>query len=286
MPPTRASPRGGDAGAAPQWSRRHRKYFHAYSLSLQNVLQLRSSLLMDRIGGLALITTLYFFWSALLGSSERFLGYDRAQMLSYVLAMNVLRSLVFTGRGWEVVREISSGRIASALVRPVDYRGYCLSLDLGAKSVHAAAAVLEVAFLIRIFDAPVYVPVRAAAWVLFLAAATLSSLVFFLLEFMVASLAFWTSESAGPLFCFELFVQFAAGAFFPLDVLPRGLQLGLRLTPFPALMFLPLQIYLERIPLKEALSVLLLQGFWCAALLLFSSKLWRMGLDNYAAEGG
>ncbi len=275
-------PVGGPSAGGAAW----RKYAYAYSLSLQNVLQLRSSLLMDRIGGLALITTLYFFWSALLGSSERFLGYDRAQMLSYVLAMNVLRSFVFTGRGWEIVREISSGRISGALVRPIDYRAYCLSLDLGAKSVHVAAAGLEVAFLIWIFSAPVYLPARAETWALFAAATALSSLVFFLLEFMVASLAFWTSESAGPLFCFELFVQFAAGAFFPLDVLPQGLQTALKLTPFPTLLFLPLQIYLERIPLSQALQVLLLQGFWCVLLLLLSSKLWRLGLDNYAAEGG
>ncbi|MBI5200913.1 MAG: ABC-2 family transporter protein, partial [Elusimicrobia bacterium] len=221
-----------------------KKYLYAYAMSLQNVLQLRASLLMDRVGGIAILTTLYAFWSALLPSGGAFLGYDRTQMLTYVLVMNLLRSFVFTGRGWDLVREISSGRISGYLLRPIDYRGYSLALDLSQKTIHLGASLLEVAFLILVLRAPLRLPERPETWALFAAAAALSSLIFFALEFCVASLAFWTSESAGPLFCFELFLQFAAGVFFPLDVLPAGLRRGLDLTPFPYMVFLPIQIFL------------------------------------------
>jgi len=262
-----------------------RKYLTAYGIALQQVLQRRSSLLMDRLGGIAVIVSLYYFWKALLASRGSFLGYSWEQMLTYVLAMNILRSFVFTGRGWELVGEISSGRISSYLVRPISYRGYSLALDMAQKTVHLLAAFLELGVLIALFGAPVYLP-RLGTWPLFILAILMSSLIFFFLEFMVCSLAFWTSESGGPLFCFELFLQFAAGAFFPLDVLPALLQKALQLSPFPYMVFFPINIYLERVTTSEAAGILLIQALWLSAFVWASWALWRVGLQNYSAEGG
>jgi ABC-2 type transport system permease protein len=262
------------------------KYLVAYGIALQQVLQRRSSLLMDRVGGIAIIVSLYYFWMSLLGTKQSFLGYSREQMLSYVLAMNVLRSFVFTGRGWELVGEISSGRISSYLVRPISYHGYTLALDMAQKTVHAAASLIEVGVLVLIVQAPVYAPARWQTWLLFAVSVALSSMIFFFLEFIVSSLAFWTSESGGPLFCFELFLQFAAGTFFPLDVLPAALRQALSLTPFPYMVFLPINIYLERLSFAQASQTLLIQACWLAAFVWAALGAWRVGLRNYSAEGG
>lgn len=262
------------------------KYRAAYAIALQSTLQHRASLFMDRIGGLAYITALYFFWDALLKGQDSFLGYSRAQMLSYVLAMNFLRSFVFTGRGWELVHEISSGRLSNYLLRPLSYLGYSLALDLAQKTVHAGASVLEIAVLIWALKAPLYLPAEPATWVLFALAVCLSSLLFFMLEFMVSSLAFWTSESGGPLFFLQLFMQFAAGAFFPLDVLPKWIQTALAWTPFPYLVFGPISVYLERTAPARAFSMFAVQAAWLAVFFVILRTAWQRGLQNYAAEGG
>ena len=44
-----------------------KKYLTAYNIALQQVLQRRASLLMDRVGGIAVILSLYYFWKAMLG---------------------------------------------------------------------------------------------------------------------------------------------------------------------------------------------------------------------------
>lgn len=263
-----------------------RKYLHVFKIGLQNVLQHRASLLMDRVGGIAVLLALYYFWSSLLSDRPAFLGYTREQMLTYVLGTNLLRSLVFTGRGWDLVTEISSGRLSSYLLRPIRYPAYSLSLDLAQKSVHLAAACLEIGLLCALFKIPVFLPVRAATWLLFAASAAVSSLIFFHLEFLVSSLAFWTAESGGPLFCFELFLQFASGAFFPLDVLPGGVRQALHLTPFPYMASVPLNIYLERIPATEAARLLSIELAWLVCLAAAVQVFWRRGLRAYAAEGG
>lgn len=263
-----------------------KKYLYVYAISLQNVLQRRATLLMDRVGGVAVMVALYFFWSALLTGRESFAGYTRDKMLTYVLLVNILRSFVFTGRGWELVQEISSGRISSYLVRPLNYQSYALALDMAQKTIHLCAGFFEIGVLILLFDAPFYAPKSAETWLLFFVSAAISSLIFFLLEFLVASLAFWTSESAGPLFCFEIFVQFSSGAFFPIDVLPPAAQKALAMTPFPYVVYQPISIYLERSPLADALWGLAAQGMWLMLIAAAAAFVWSRGVRTYAAEGG
>lgn len=263
-----------------------KKYLVAYSIALQETLQRRSTLLMDRLGGFAIVVSLYSFWSALVGDRSSFLGYTRPEMLTYVLIINVLRSLVFTGRGWLIVGEISSGRISSYLVRPVSYHGYALALDLAQKTVHVASALVEVALLAALARGGVFLPREPASWALFAAASGLSCLLFFFMEFMVSSLAFWTSESGGPLFCFDLFLQFAAGAFFPLDVLPEALRRILAATPFPYMVYVPARLFLEKIPPAEAARLLAIEAAWLAVFAAAAHAVWNRGLRVYAAEGG
>lgn len=263
-----------------------KKYLVAYSISLQETLQRRSTLIMDRVGGFAVVLSLYSFWNALLGDKPSFMGYTRSEMLTYVLAINVLRAFVFTGRGWQLVGEISNGKISSYLIRPISYHLYSLSLDLAQKTVHVVSSLLEVALLAAFVRGGIFLPRNPSTWLLFAASAALASLIFFFMEFLVSSLAFWTSESGGPLFCFELFLQFAAGAFFPLDVLPEALRRALTATPFPYMVYFPARIFLEKIPPAEAAGVLAHEAAWLAAFVAAALWVWKAGVRSYAAEGG
>jgi ABC-2 type transport system permease protein len=260
-------------------------YSVAYSIALQETLQRRWSFLMERVGSFAVVLSLYSFWSALLGTRHDFLGYTRAEMLTYSLTLNFLMSFVFTGRGWMLVGEIASGKVSSYLVRPVNYQGYSLALDMAQKTVHAGSALLEIALLSALVGG-LFLPHDPAAWALFAVSAVAASLLFFFLEFSVSTLAFWTSESGGPLFCFELFVQFAAGAFFPLDVLPAGLRRLLEATPLPYMAYYPARILLGKVGAAEGARLVGLELLWLAGAVAFASFAWRRGLRSYSAEGG
>ena len=131
-----------------------------------------------------------------------------------------------------------------------------------------------------------FLPRDPATWFLFSISVVLSSLLFFFLEFMVSSLAFWTSESGGPLFCFELFLQFAAGAFFPLDVLPAGIRAALESTPFPYMVYFPVRIFLDKVTTTEAMRLLSIETAWLIAVTTAAMMVWNRGLRVYSAEGG
>jgi ABC-2 type transport system permease protein len=83
-----------------------------------------------------------------------------------------------------------------------------------------------------------------------------------------------------------LFLQFAAGAFFPLDVLPDALRQILSATPFPYMVYFPARIFLEKVSLAETARVLCVEAAWLAAFVAAALAAWRAGVNSYAAEGG
>ena len=240
---------------------------------------------MDRLGGFAVIVSLYSFWTALIGDKANFLGYTRAEMLTYVLALNILRSFVFTGRGWQLVGEISSGRISSYLIRPLSYYGYALALDMAQKQSMSrrpcsrsssrplrprksvsAERPRDLDFIRRRGD--IVVPA------------------FLFLEFMISSLAFWTSESGAPCSASSCSFSSRPGAFFPLDVLPTALRRALEATPFPYMVYFPVRVFLEKVSAAEALRLLGMEALWLLVVFTSAMTVWKSGVRSYAAEGG
>ena len=262
------------------------KYWSVYSLSLQQELYNRASFFMERARSITIIVAFYAFWSAVFQGRPSLLGYSREQMFTYILGMNVLRALIFSDKTWEIIREINTGKISSYLLRPISYIGYSLSRDAAEKTIHLVSSVFEVAIALWILKIPLYRPQHAATLLYFAAAVVLAMGIYFLLSYAVSAFAFWTAESAGPRFCFELLLEFASGAFFPLDVLPKTLLKVFTLLPYAPVLYFPLNVYLERASPADLRQGFFMQAFWLVALYFATRQVWRRGLLIYGAEGG
>ena len=262
-----------------------RKYWFIYSLYWQEGLQQRASFFMERFRSLVVLLSFYYLWSALLARRSSFAGYDHSQMITYVLGMNILRSLVFAGRMDEVAWEINHGRLSAYLLKPVSFMAYVFSREMSEKSINCVSAVIEVFALSKFFGIAMSWPQHAITWLLFAAAAAGAVLLNFFLSFIVGCWGFWTAESGGPRFCLELFLEFSAGAFFPLDILPPFLQTVLKIFPSPYLVFFPLRVFLEKMSAAQWVNGFLAQAFWVAALGGLARWVWGKGLSVYAAQG-
>lgn len=264
-----------------------RRYGAVFLVNLQHQLQLRASWLMERIRSLALVLSLYFLWKSLLSadSANHFLGYSYSQMMSYVLGLALLRAFVLSNRAFSLTWEIAQGRLSALLVRPINIFTYQLSLDLSDKAIQIVSAALEISILALILRAPLYVP-QATAAALAAISIMLSYFLYFFISLTLSSSGFWTAESVGFLWAAGLLIEFASGAFFPLDVLPLPLKEMLHQSPFPYLVYFPLNIYLERLTDEKIIEGLRLQILWLAVFWLAAQLMWRLGLKTYQAEGG
>src|SRR6266436_4601758 len=143
-----------------------KKYWFVFAIYWQEGLSRRASFLMERFCALVVLISFYYFWSALLKNRTSFAGYDRTQMITYVLGMNILRSLVFATRTEEIASEINHGRLSGYLLKPVNFMLYTLSRDLSEKSINLVSSLIEVFGLIFIFGIHLHWPQNFQTWIL------------------------------------------------------------------------------------------------------------------------
>src|ERR1017187_6810613 len=146
-----------------------KKYWFVFSIYWQEGLSRRASFIMERFRALVVLISFYYFWSALLKNRTSFVGYDRSQMITYVLGMNILRSLVFATRTEEITGEINHGRLSGYLLKPINFMLYTFSRDLSEKSINLVSAIIEVSGLIYLFDVHIMWPREIQTWLLFMA---------------------------------------------------------------------------------------------------------------------
>ncbi len=114
----------------------------------------------------------------------------------------------------------------------------------------------------------------------------LTALLQFFMSFTMALLAFWVLEVSTFIFILFAFEYIASGHLFPLDILPPALSQALHYTPFPYMLFFPVNIYLGRVTGAEVLNGLLIQACWVFATYVLARVVWSRGIRKYSAVGG
>ena len=234
------------------------------------------------------IFLIFFLWDAIFSTPGRnILGYDRGEILTYVFGMMIVRAFVLSSRTIDVSGEISQGDISNYLIKPVNYFKYWLTRDLSSKALNLIFAVFETIILYFLLKPPFFIQTNPLYLISSLLSVFLAILIFFVLTFITSSVPFWIPEAAwGVHFVVTtVIVEFLSGALFPLDVLPKILQTVLNYTPFPYLIFFPLEVYLGKITGIFLIKGMIISVFWLVFLWWALNVIWRKGLKAYQAYG-
>jgi len=230
----------------------------------------------------------FFLWDTVFYFSGRNLfGYDRDKILTYILGLIFVKAFVLSARAADVAGEIARGEIINYLLKPLNYFRYWLTRDLSSKALNLAFATLEFGVLYVILKPPFFFQTDMGVILLFLVTISLAILTYFLLLFIVNAIPFWAPEMGwgGHFLVTVILVEFLSGSLFPLDVLPQTMQNVLNLTPFPYLIFFPLQVYLGKITGPEAFRGIGITIVWIFILWNLMNHVWKKGFRAYQAHG-
>jgi len=265
-----------------------KKFFTIISTSMQMEFAYRFNFIMWRVRNVLRIFLVFFLWDAIYSSPDRILfGYSRAQMMTYVFGLIIVNAFVRSNRSGDVAGDISSGRINVDLLRPVNYFYYWFTRDISSKILNLGFAAIEAALLFFLLKPEFFLQTNPFTWIFFILALFLAMIVYFLITFLTSALPLWHPEIAwGARFLFGMiFVEFLSGALFPLDVLPQSIQSVINWTPFPYLIFFPIQVYLGKVGGIVLLKGLLVTGAWVGILWVTLNRIWEKGLKTYQAYG-
>jgi ABC-2 type transport system permease protein len=215
------------------------------------------------------------------GASGAF-SLSQIDFIRYFLAVFVVRQFTFIWVIWEFEELMVSGRLSLQLLQPLNpiWRFFASHLTERVVRLPLVGVIVGLAFLLypRAFWLPDAAhALGAVALVLF------AFLVRFMLQYMMAMLAFWSERAAAIEDLWYVLHLFLSGLIAPLEVYPARVRALAELTPFPYLIYYPANLLCGRdVPVAKALLVL---GAWGLVALTVQRRLWKRGLDSYTAMG-
>ena len=264
------------------------KYLQVFKISFQEEFAYRVNFIMWRVRNIFQIFLVFFLWDAVFSDPSRSLfGYDRSKILTYIFGLILVKAFVLSSKSMGTAGEVSRGDLNNYLVKPVSYFKYWLTRDLSSKLLNIVFAVAESVLLYFVLKPPFFLQTNPVTLFAFLISIIFAMLIFFNLVFLTSSVPFWVPEAAwGVHFVVTIVViEFLSGALFPLDVLPNAIQSLINYTPFPYMIFFPLQIYLGKISGFDAFKGIFISGIWVFFLWFVMKSVWKKGLKVYQAYG-
>jgi ABC-2 type transport system permease protein len=260
-----------------------KKYLSVFTITLQEIFTYRLNMTMWRVRQVFVFLIPFFIWKAVLGQGGDIYGYSFATIMTYLFGTTVLRSLVMGSRTIDLGWMINSGYLTIPLMRPVNLFGFFFIRDMADKLFNMSFILIEIPLILLIFHPPVFLQTNLVTILLTLAMIALAILIYFYINVIFGSFAFWSRDVWAPRFLLMVVMEVATGAMFPLDMLPQVWQNVVLWTPFPYLLYVPLKIYLGSDPL--VMQHIMVAIVWVIILGLLTKYVWQKGIKSYEAEG-
>jgi ABC-2 type transport system permease protein len=230
----------------------------------------------------------FYLWSAVEASGAG-LAMPREALMTYVVLGQVFS---FTRVGavqrrvlYRVSDGVTSGGIATDLVRPVDYQALQFGESLGLFLAEMLLTNLP-AYGIALLVFGIAPPASGAAALGFAASLCAGFLLAFAFNFLLVLASFWTYSVRGVMRAQKAVLDLLGGAVIPLALFPDWLRAAALALPFQGLAYTPLAIYTGTIQDGAIGWALLAQVGWAAALIALTRLVWLRAHRRIVIQGG
>lgn len=264
------------------------KYFQIFKISFEEEFVYKINFIMWRVRNVFQIIITFFLWSTIFSNPGTVIfGYDRAKILTYVFALMVVRAFVLSARAVDVSTDVAEGNLSNYLVKPLSYFKYWFTRDVASKTLNLGFAAVEFTALFLILKPAFYFQTDPFVLLAFLISVVIATLIFFCILFLISAVPFWAPELgwSAQFLVTIVILEFLSGSLFPIDILPIGLQKIVMATPFPYMIFFPVQVYLGKITGMAQIQGFLISAAWLAVLWVLMKYVWNKGLKVYQAIG-
>jgi viologen exporter family transport system permease protein len=264
------------------------KFWYVYKLVWIERMTYRVNFIMEILSGILSSLIVIFLWIAIYRSAgkETIGGYSLREMVTYLLGGGLINSFILTtAENPETSQNIQDGTLSSYLIQPINPYGIWFFRDLGGKTFLFALGLLGYVVVCLFFCKYLVYSLNFEYLSFFLLSLLLASLLQFFMFQGFSLLSFWIENTYGIRFTIRVIMEVLAGAIIPLSFFPEILQKIFLLLPFHFLIYLPMNIYLGKIPLIQASFELLKEIGWITGFGLLNLFIWRKGVRQYVAHG-
>lgn len=262
-----------------------RKYYALFRIWIARILVYRFRIIIYFIEDGFHLVAFPFIWLAVYGARQSIAGFERADIVTYFIALGIVNTLATSHGGPRLRQEIMRGEINQNLVRPLHQLWFRFFHDI---VYHVVLIVVSLSFvtIIKIFASPyVRLPSHPSTYIYFIIALFGSYTLSSCLELITGSMAFWFGETDGIRQARQMTETVLSGQIAPLIFFPLTIQTIANVLPFKFLAFIPAQIMLEKLSGPELQTAFLQLLIWCVVLITLLIFTWNRGLKTYEGVG-
>ncbi|MHB1484214.1 MAG: ABC transporter permease [Saccharofermentanales bacterium] len=212
-----------------------------------------------------------------------------SQLVSYIwLQQAFLAIIMLWWQDNELLSNITSGNIAYELCRPYDLFTFWISRLLAMRVSNVMLRCLPILLIAFILPKPygISLPPDISAFLMFVLSLSLALVLVIAISMFIYILTFITLSPVGSRLIIGVAAEFLAGSVIPIPLMPKTLQNILNWFPFRYTADLPFRIFSGNIGYSEAISGMLIQLTWIAALLFAGSMAFKKIMRRVVIQGG
>jgi len=261
-----------------------RKISRVFIMEYNRAIQYRVDLVLWMLAETSVPLISLAIWYNVAGQAST--GPSQQQVLTYYLAVLVTKIISDAWVGAFLAQEILDGSIVKALLRPLGTLWYHIANNIIEKAMKLILPVIVLTWLLiqyrYLFTTATY---QISTISLFVISLILAATMQFILETILAFLAFWF-EDVMQLRRYKVMLdEIASGILIPLSFLPAYAVTFLNFLPFRYIIAGPAEIISGQTVGLAPLSLIAIQLIWIVALIACAIVLWRLGLRRYAIPG-
>ncbi len=207
-----------------------------------------------------------------------------SSMALYFISLAVVARMTLTWIGGDLKKFIQRGTLFSHLMHPLPggflIERFLYELNLKYSRLKVALPVSMISYIVISQFVTIHWP--SLSQLLFFPIAIIGgSIINYCLWLCITCSAFWLYSIQGIEDFVDTILPFFDGTFIPLVFLPLWLSNIIKWLPFRYNVSFPLEILTQNMSYQELLLGTGIMFFWCLALLLLSSYIWKKGLKAY-----
>jgi ABC-2 type transport system permease protein len=259
-------------------------YAQQFKTTLAMMFQYRASLVIWTIGQVLEPLVYLIVWSVVADASGGSVGsYTGADFAAYFIVLMLVNQVTYTWIMYEFEYRVRKGALSVLLLKPVHPIHSDIADNVTSKIITLPIIVVIAIIFIFVF----HTSIAPATWaiLIFIPVLLLAFLVRFVLEWILALAAFWTTRVGAINQSYFVTLLFLSGQIAPLTLLPQPIQILSFLLPFRWLINFPVELLLGRLSFADTLIGLGAQLGWLVVCIMLLRVIWKAGVKVYTAVG-
>lgn len=263
-------------------------YFSFVKNSVHTSLAYRADILLTLFFRVLRLVLQISFWNGVFYEIKQYSTFQGEislqDMIVYSVVSSVMTLIIDNDIIDQLEKKVRTGEIATDLIKPVNLKA-CLFCDL----VGQKSSITLFLLLPYLTIGMIIVGGHFPCWqnlLLSLIAIGNGVVIFFLLTYLVGLLSFWFFSVGHLKMLLNALMAVLSGSMVPLWFFPKFLYDVSHFLPFKSVYFVPLSIFMEKVPLSEVGWVMTQQILWIGILWGGSYFLWNISIKRLVVQGG